>query len=123
MGLKVGDSYFNRDGYPGVILGRDPKSQALQVEKEGPNFEKTRRFGYINGLSPQERGEFEGIINEMREQESPAERMSWIHQQLDTMRQDPKKQVLTRYLEGEMAHIMNTEGISPRVYSIDENKV
>ena len=32
-------------------------------------------------------------------------------------------QVLTRYLEGEMAHIMNSEGISPRIFKIDESKL
>ncbi len=123
MGFKVGDSFFNRDGYPGVILGREQKTEALIVEKEGPNFDKTRKLGYINGLSPQERGEFESIITEMRERQDPRERVSWLHDKIDTMKMDPKQQVLTRYLEGEMAHIMNSEGISPRVYTIDETKV
>lgn len=123
MGLKVGDSFFNRDGYPGVVLGREPKNEALVIEKEGPNFDKARNIGYINGLSPQERGQFESIITEMRERKDPRERVAWLHEKIDGLRQDPKQQVLTRYLEGEMSHIMNTEGIAPRVYTIDETKV
>jgi hypothetical protein len=123
MGFKVGDNYFNRDGYPGVILGRDPKSEALIVEKEGPNFDKARNIGYINGLSPQERGEFETIITTMREKKDPRERVAWMQATVEQMRYDPKKQVLTRYLESEMAHIMNSEGINPRIFNIDETKL
>jgi hypothetical protein len=123
MGFKVGDNYFNRDGYPGVIVGRDQKTEALIVEKEGPNFDKARNIGYINGLSHQERGEFETIITEMREKKDPRERVAFMQNLVEEMRSDPRKQVLTRYLEGEMAHIMNSEGISPRIYKVDDSKL
>jgi hypothetical protein len=123
MGLKVGDNYFNRDGYPGVIVARDLKSGHLVVEKEGPNFDRARNIGYINGLSPQERGEFESIIREVREKEDPRERVSLLQGAVEQLRTDPKKQVLSRYLEGEMAHIINSEGLSPRIFTIDETKL
>lgn len=123
MGFKVGDSYFNRDGYPGVILARDQKTEQLIVEKEGPNFDRARNIGYINGLSPQERGEFDKIITEVRESKDPKERVALLQGVVEQLRSDPKKQVLTRYLEGEMAHIMNSEGISPRIFKIDESKL
>lgn len=122
MGFKVGDNYFNRDGYPGVIVGRD-KQEALMVEKQGPRFDKARNIGYINGLSPKERGEFEDIIMSMREKKDPRERVEWLQRMVEHFQTDPKKQVLTRYLEGEMAHIMNSEGIHPRIYTIDETKL
>lgn len=123
MGFKVGDRYFNRDGYPGVILGRDQKTEALIVEKEGPNFDKARNIGYINGLNPQERGEFEKIITEVREKKDPRERVAMLQSAVEQIRDDPRKHVLTRYLEGEMSHIMNTEGINPRIYTVDESKL
>ncbi len=123
MGFKVGDSYFNRDGYPGVILDRDQKTDQLIVEKDGPNFNKTRNIGYINGLSPQERGEFESIITKVREEKDPRERVAMLQGVVEQLQDDPKKQVLTRYLEGEMSHIMNSEGISPRIFKIDETKL
>ncbi|WP_141735354.1 hypothetical protein [Oligoflexus tunisiensis] len=123
MGFKVGDNYFNRDGYPGVIVARDPKTEQLIVEKEGPNFDRARNFGYINGLSPQERGEFETIISEVREKKDPRERVALLQDAVEQLRTDPKKQVLSRYLEGEMSHIMNSEGLSPRIFKIDETKL
>ncbi len=123
MGFKIGDSYFNRDGYPGVILARDQKTDQLIVEKDGPNFNKTRNIGYINGLSPQERGEFESIITKVREEKDPRERVAMLQGVVEQLQNDPKKQVLSRYLEGEMSHIMNSEGISPRIFKIDETKL
>ncbi len=123
MGFKIGDSYFNRDGYPGVILARDQKTEQLIVEKDGPSFNKTRNIGYINGLSPQERGEFESIITKVREEKDPRERVAMLQVLVEQLQNDPKKQVLTRYLEGEMSHIMNSEGISPRIFKIDETKL
>ncbi|MCX6131258.1 MAG: hypothetical protein NTX25_19635 [Proteobacteria bacterium] len=123
MGLKVGDSFFNREGYPGFITGRDKASSALIVEKEGENFERSRRLGYVNGLNPQEREKYDSIMSEMRKRPEAVDRVNWLHDKLDTLSQDPKQQVLTRYLEGEMAHIMNSEGISPRSYTLDETKV
>jgi hypothetical protein len=123
MGLKVGDSFFNRSGQPGVMIGRDQQTEALQIEREGPRFEKARTYGYINGLNPQERQEFEGIIDAMREKPKAIERVEWLQGQIDTMKIDPRRQVLTRYLEGELAHIMNSEGIYPRTYSVEESKV
>lgn len=123
MGLKVGDTYFNRDGYVGIVKERDPKNGSLVVEREGEAFEKTRAIGYINGLQPEERQEFQRIVSTMREKKDALERVNWLQGQIETMQEDPKKHVLTRYLESEMSHVMNSAGINPRSYRIDETKV
>jgi hypothetical protein len=122
MVSRVGDSLFNRDGKAGFIVARDPKKETLQVATEGPDFEKSRRYGFINGLEPHQRQEFEQIIDTMRDKSEARERVDFLHEQIETLKQDPKRGVLTRYLQGEMAHIMNSEGVNPRIYSIDETK-
>lgn len=123
MGFKVGDSYFNRDGRPGVVASRDPETQALEIEREGPTFEKTRAAGYINGLKEDERSDFQSILLAMREKPEVADRVTWLQSQIDVLKQDPRRHVLTRYLESELSHIMNSEGIYPRTYRVAENKV
>ncbi len=122
MGFKVGDTYFNRDGRPGVVVGRDSASQSLNIEREGEGFEKTRAFGYINGLKEDERQTFRSILETMREKPEAAERVTWLQGQIEELKTDPRRHVLTRYLESELAHVMNTEGIYPRTYRIDETK-
>ncbi len=122
MVSRIGDSLFNREGHPGFVVNRDIKKQTLQVETEGPDWEKGRRYGFVNGLEPSQREDYENIIDQMRERSETRERVDFLHDQIETLKQDPKRGVLTRYLQGEMAHIMNSEGIAPRIYSIDENK-
>lgn len=122
MVSRIGDSLFNRDGVAGFVVNRDPKKETLQVATEGPEFEKGRRYGFINGLEPSQRKEFESIIDQMKDRDEARERVDFLHEQIETLKEDPKRGVLTRYLQGEMAHIMNSEGISPRIYSIDETK-
>ncbi len=122
MVLRVGDSIFNRDGIPGFVMKRDPAKQTLDVAQRGEEYEKGRRYGFINGLEPEQRQEFEQVIDKVREIDDSKDRVDFLHKQIETLKEDPKRGVLTRYLQGEMAHIMNSEGISPRIYSIDENK-
>ncbi len=122
MGLKVGDTFFARDGRPGVVVGREQKTDRLVVEREGPRFEKARHYGFINGLSPDERKEFEALVDDARDSKSSEERILKLQGHIEEIQLDPKKQVLTRYLEGELSHLMYSNSISPRVYTVDQDK-
>ncbi len=122
MGLKVGDTFFSREGRPGVVFGRDQKTDRLMVEQEGERYEKSRRYGFINGLSPTERQEFEAIIDETRGAPNAKDRMIRLQGKIEELQVDPKKQVLSRYLEGELSHLMYSESIHPQVYKVDEDK-
>ncbi|RZA16706.1 MAG: hypothetical protein EOP10_24110 [Proteobacteria bacterium] len=122
MVSRVGDSLFNRAGNSGFVVARDTKKETLDVAQAGPEWEKGRRYGFINGMEVEQRKEFESVIDEVRKLDDSKERVDYLHKQIETLKEDPKRNVLTRYLQGEMAHIMNSEGISPRIYTIDEEK-
>lgn len=122
MVLRVGDALFTRDGTAGFVAKRDPEKQTLDIARSGPEYEKGRRYGFINGLEPSVRKEFEEVIDKARELDEPKERVDFLHKQIEVLKEDPRRGVLTRYLQGEMAHIMNSEGITPRIYTVDENK-
>lgn len=122
MVLRIGDTYFNKDGVPGTITGRDPKKGTLTVEREGETFEKNRRYGIVNGLESEDRQVYQSVMDQMKEKPEVTERVNFLHQTIEQIKEDPKKVVLSRYLEGELAHIMNSEGIYPRVYKVDETK-
>lgn len=122
MVLRIGDTYFNKDGVPGTVTARDPKKGTLTVEREGETFDKNRRYGFINGLEAEDRKVFQSVLDAMREKPEAVERVNFLHQTIEQIKEDPRKTVLSRYLEGELAHVMNTEGIYPRVYKVDESK-
>ena len=73
---------------------------SVEVEKEGERFNKTRRIGYINGLNKQDRTDFNEVVKEVREQETPKDRLEYLQKTIADIGDDPKKRILKRYLEG-----------------------
>lgn len=123
MAFQIGDLIFNRSGEPGLVKARDPKTEELTVARRGKEFDQSKKYGYINGLGPNERQDYQVIIDEVRQADKPMERIMKLKERIDEIQNDPKKQVLKRYLESEMAHIMNSNGISLDTYNIDERKL
>lgn len=121
--IQVGDTVFDRSGHPGVIVSQDPATETVKVQRQGEKFEKTRRSGYINGLNPKDRKSFEGIISEVKQQKDPKEKVKMMQEKIAELKLDPRNHIVTRYVEGEMAHIMNTEKINPREFTVSTDSV
>lgn len=118
--LSIGDTLFNKDGRPAVVVGKKDESGALIMQREGPEFEATRRRGYINGLPPQTRPQFNEIIDAVNGKKDPKEKVAMLHEKIGELKVDPRNHMITRYLEGELAYIMNSSGITPREYATTE---
>lgn len=123
MKVVPGDVVFGSGGVPGVVQKRDSLTGKLTVENQGPEYQATRKYGFINGLPDQERIKFREIIDRVREMDDPAMRVAELSVQIDDLAKDPRNQRLVRYLESEKAHIMFSEAISPRSYTLDEAKL
>ena len=122
MRFEVGDMIFTRDGRPAVVTGRKETGHVI-VENKGDTFEKTRKFGFSNGLNPKERTEYQKIVKDARQEEAPEDRVSKIKARVDQIGLDPKNWVLKRYLQGEMSYIMNSEGVHPQTFVLDERNI
>ena len=122
MRFQPGDIIFSRNGRPAVVTGRKETGH-VEVERAGEKFEKSRKFGFANGLKPQDRQEYERVIRESREEEAPENRVSKIKAKVDEIGLDPKNWVLKRYLQGEMSYIMNSENVHPTTFVVDEKKI
>lgn len=123
MGMTIGDTVFNTQGKPGVIKAKDTVNGQLQVENQGPQFEKQRRLGYINGVPAERREEFNQIVTAVRAESDPEKQVAIIMQKVNELRTDPKNYLLAKYLQSEAAHIMNTSGVQPREYTIGQDSV
>lgn len=123
MSYQIGDRVFTRDGRPALVVGRNENTESLVLEEHGEKFEKTRKYGYINGLSPEERKDYKTVIDEARKHESADMRVQVLQQRIEAMRADPSRQVLRRYLESEMTHIINSEGVKLDRYEIEQHKI
>ena len=123
MTYRVGDSSFTRDGRASVVVSRDRAQGTVEVEKEGKKFNETRRIGYINGLNKADRTNFNEVIKEVREKETPKDRLEYLQQTLTDIGDDPKKRILKRYLEGELTFLMNSTGVKPQTYPVQVDQL
>ena len=112
MKYDVGSMVFDRIGRPGVVVKRNSDGSAV-AEKSGERFEQAKLNGFINGLNPTDRKDFNQVSAEVRQRKIPEEKVAFLQEKVEQLRQDPTRWVLKRYLESEMAFIMKSEGNHP----------
>ncbi len=122
MSFSIGDTVFDKKGRPGTVIGRDEKAQ-LVVDQKDDAYQKARRRGFVNGLKDDQRVKFNEVIDQVLEKETTRERVDQLQEKIDELRTDPRNHAVTRYLEGEMLHMMNSEGLHPRSYKVQELSV
>jgi hypothetical protein len=123
MKIQKGDVVFGPQGRPGIVLDRDQVTRKLSVENQGEQYQNARKYGFVNGIDPQERVRFYEILDRVRTHEEPEARLAELGKAIDELSADPRNMQLVKYLEAEKAHLMYSEGIAPRVYTLDESKI
>ena len=122
MKIHPGDIVFNPKGKPGVVLDRDQVTRRLKVENQGEKYQKARKYGFINGLSGQDREQFYRIMDEIKSHEDPRTRVTEMAGKIQELEKDPRNLSLVKYLKAEQAHTMFMKRIEPQTYSLDEVK-
>ncbi len=124
MKASFGDAVFIRTGIPAVVKERNDITGKLILETDGAKIKEDMRHGYINGLSAENREEFNSILDSVKDDNTdPQERAERLQTKLTELEEDPRKLPLTRYLRAEMVHIMNTYNIKPNEYAVHESKL
>jgi hypothetical protein len=123
MPRLIGDSVFVRNGAPGVVVNRDAAGVRVDIQQHGPQLEETQKRGYINGLNPVERSEFNQVIDQMRAIKDPKQRVQEMRGVIEELRKDPQKGVLTKYLESELIHTMISYNIKATEYVTDDLRI
>ncbi len=123
MPVRVGDAVFIRSGIPATVKARDDTSGQLTLESDTAKVQNDMRHGYLNGLSPESRKQLYDILDEVKENSTqPGDRVEAMRQRLEELQKDPRNLTVSRYLQAEMVHLMNTYSIRPKEYSIHESK-
>ena len=121
--IKLGDVVFTGDGRPSVVKARDEKKGNLNLDRTHEALKTSLRHGYKNGLNEEQRSDFNSILDDVKELESPMERVEELKSILSELEKDPTKFILTRYVRSELSHIMNTHGIQARLFTVPESKI
>ena len=114
---RVGDSIFNVNGKPGLVVDRHSVSGELTVNIDRPEVTKKYRNGYINGLSENERSEFNNILDEVKGVENLTDRVAIPKKKIGELSTEPKNRILAGYLSAELFHLMHSTGIQPKQYN------
>ena len=121
--IRPGDVAFIRSGIPATVKERNETTGQLKLESDLKVVQHDMRHGYLNGLNPETRKQLYDILDEVKAaNDDPAKRVEAMAKKLSELLEDPHNLTLARYLKAEMTHLMNTFGIKPREYSINESK-
>jgi len=119
MSLRVGDTMFLPRGETAVITDFDRNSNSFKVSAEPGLNKESRRHGYINGISKEDRSSLMNLLDRVQEIDDPKERIGELRKKLDELSADPHQWQMARYVESEMAHMMNMFGIKPTTYTAE----
>lgn len=116
MALKIGSATFNINGMPGVVTSQDEIKAEYVIDTDREAVRKIHKYGYINGLSVEEREQFNSVVDEIAKLEDPKEKIDELAKVVEESRSDPKNYRMTRYLESELFHQMQINNMSPRYF-------
>jgi hypothetical protein len=116
MALKIGSATFSINGTPGVVASQDDVKAEYVIDTDREAVRKIHKHGYINGLSMEERVDFNKAIDDIIEIQDPKEKIDELAKVVEESRSDPKKFRMTRYLESELFHQMQINNLSPRYF-------
>lgn len=117
--IKIGDVVFTNKGEPAVVTGIDGKTNNLKVQTTGKEIEETKKRGFVNGLSLEERKEFNVIIDKIKTLKDSTEKVKLLQDKINQLSEDPKNYRLLRYIKAELAHVMYSDNIKPNYYIVD----
>jgi len=124
MDIRNGDAVFLRGGEPGIVKDRSLATGKLTVDTDIETVKREMRHGYLNGLSDIQRVELNQILDSVKTAtKDPTERITVLETKVRELESDPKQLGLSKYVKAEMVHIMNSHGIKPREYSVQETKI
>jgi energy-coupling factor transporter ATP-binding protein EcfA2 len=123
MSIRVGDAAFIRSGQPGLVRERNTANGALKLDTDLKAVQEDMRHGYLNGIDQEQRQALYDILDQVKGSTAdPEERINMLRDKLAELEQNPQNYLLTRYVQAEMTHLMNTHSIRPRLYSVSEYK-
>lgn len=124
MQYRVGDAVFNNAGQPGIVKDKLVSTGEVVVQPQSETLKVVQKRGYINGLSVEERKDYNEVMDKIRELDDPTKKVEELGTQIGQKRMgDAKSRLVAKYLDAQMQHIMLTNNIQNREYTVDEMKL
>ena len=120
MSIRIGDPLFSSGGVPGKVLTKNPETNSLKVTRNLEEVGEGFRHGYLKGLTTEDREKFNHLMDDIKSHEDIRERISALKEEVETRQNtaDAKELRFVGYLKAELAHLMFSHHVSPRVFDI-----
>ena len=120
MSMAIGDPAFSRTGRPGIIQHSTTQAGRVEVEIDPNLVKEAHRYGYLKGISPEERASFNQIMDGVQHLENPDAQVQSLQAKIGELEQNPtaQKQHVAQYLRSELFHIMDAHHIVPKAYTL-----
>lgn len=125
MGFTVRDPIFSQIGEPGVVKGVNPINSRIDVDRNHETVAKEFRHGYIKGLSPEQRTEFNKFMDDVRARDDVDEKVKMLQEKIHALSNDTNigSKIILGYYKSELAHVMHNNNYTPRYYGVPATKV
>lgn len=103
---------------PGVITEKRDDG-TVEIDTEPLSVHKYHRYTNTTGLTHDEKEVFNGILDEIYQENDDVEKINLIQQEIDQMKVDPANKNVVQYLRNQQAHLIRQVRELPRTYNWD----
>lgn len=103
----------------------DASRQKLHVNKDLNEVQTAFRHGYLKGMSPAIRQDFNHLMDLVDKTEGVEAKITLLQDKIQSFEKKSDKSALVflQYIRAELAHLMHLSGYQPRSYVIDVARV
>lgn len=115
--IQIGD-YVPKVGIytnPGVVTEKKEDGTVI-IDTDKDMIKKYHRHSITTGLTPDEKEQFNNIMDEIMDMQNNSERILSLQDKIDAMRSDPKEKKVSDSLRNEQAQLIRWSRELPKVY-------
>lgn len=120
MSFQIRDPIFSHTGEPGIVKEYRKNQEELVIDSKSEQVQKQLRHGYIKGMAPNMRVEFDQFMDKVKATQDPKSKVNMLQERIKSLEKEstPNSQILIGYLRSELAHVMHLNQYYPRHYEI-----
>ena len=125
MTFNVRDPIFSHIGEPGVVKGINQVNSKLEVDRNHEKVTKEFRHGYLKGLSPDQRTQFNQFMDEVKSNQDVDAQVKMLQEKIHALSDDTSigSKIILGYYKSELAHVMHINHYTPRYYGVPATRV
>jgi hypothetical protein len=122
--IQIGDYVAKAGIYtqPGVVVEKNEDGSIL-VDTDPTQIQQYHRHANTSGLSPEEKDQFNKIMDDIMSSGDNAERINLLQAQVDALGVDPANRKVVSTLRNQQAELIRYARELPRVYQFEGDKV